>query len=323
MHRQIPGKAPLRFCVRMGENTVTPLAGYTLATRPWSFTMTAISVALGALVGLLAGSFSWAFFLLTVVGMIAIHGATNLINDYFDTKHGVDRPESPTAQYRPHPILTGQFRPAQILRAALLLYVAALAIGAYLAVVRGPVLLAFLGVGLIASVLYSGTGLRYKPRALGEVSVFLMWGPLTVCASYYIQARSWTGIETALLVSIPQGLWVALVLFANNLKDIGYDERTGVKTLAGLLGKPAARVVYLLAVVVIYGVVIVLVLVRVMPVWALATLASIPVSLGLALHLARVEEIPADADPRTAQAGMVFGLLLVGAYIAQNVLPIG
>jgi len=55
-----------------------------LASRPWSFTMTAISVSVGAALGAMAGDFSWPFYLVTLVGMIVLHAATNLMNDYYD-----------------------------------------------------------------------------------------------------------------------------------------------------------------------------------------------------------------------------------------------
>jgi len=34
--------------------------------------------------------------------MVAMHAAGNVINDYFDSRHQVDRPDSPTVKYRPH-----------------------------------------------------------------------------------------------------------------------------------------------------------------------------------------------------------------------------
>ena len=67
--------------------------------------MTAISVALAAVVGVDHYRIRWGVFALLLVGMIFVHAATNLINDYFDVRHGVDHPESPTARYREHPIL--------------------------------------------------------------------------------------------------------------------------------------------------------------------------------------------------------------------------
>ena len=55
-----------------------------LAMRPWSFSMSAISVSVGAAFAATHGSFSWSLYLLSAVAMIALHGGVNLMNDFFD-----------------------------------------------------------------------------------------------------------------------------------------------------------------------------------------------------------------------------------------------
>ena len=62
-----------------------------LATRPWSFSMSAISVTIGS-VWATEGVFSFGRYFLTLLGMVALHGATNLLNDYYDVKNQVDMP---------------------------------------------------------------------------------------------------------------------------------------------------------------------------------------------------------------------------------------
>ncbi len=52
--------------------------------RPWSFSMSAISVSVGAAFAATHGSFSWSLYLLSAVAMIALHGGVNLMNDFFD-----------------------------------------------------------------------------------------------------------------------------------------------------------------------------------------------------------------------------------------------
>jgi 1,4-dihydroxy-2-naphthoate octaprenyltransferase len=69
-----------------------------LASRPWSFAMTAISVSVGSACGAIDGDFSWTYFLTTLLGTVLLHAATNLINDYYDVKSGVDTQEVSTAQ---------------------------------------------------------------------------------------------------------------------------------------------------------------------------------------------------------------------------------
>jgi 1,4-dihydroxy-2-naphthoate octaprenyltransferase len=283
--------------------------------------MTAVAVTVGSLMALqLTGSFALVLYLLTLIGMIAVHGATNLINDYFDVRHGVDRPEAPTAQYRPHPLLLGVFSGRQILASALALYALAALIGLYLTWLRGWPVVALAGLGGLASFFYTADPVKYKHHALGELSVFFMWGPLMVSGSYFVQTAGWQEISTVLLVAIPIGLFVAAVLLANNLKDIGYDEKFAVRTLGNLLGLRRGRWLFEALVLMAYAIIIVLALARLLPLWALIVLLSLPKMRSLFRNLSG-ENIPADADPQTAQLALAFGLLLVAGLLLGKVWP--
>jgi 1,4-dihydroxy-2-naphthoate octaprenyltransferase len=113
---------------------------------------------------------------------------------------------------------------------------------------------------------------------------------------------------------------VALVIFANNLKDISFDRGSGVWTIANLLGRDRALRAFCAGLAAAYAVVAALVALRVIPVWGLAVLLSSPLAVRLASDLMKCTEVPVDADPRTARAGMVFGLLLLGAFLLQALL---
>jgi 1,4-dihydroxy-2-naphthoate octaprenyltransferase len=291
------------------------------ATRPWSFTMTAISVILGSLLALQAGFFRPLLFVLVLTGMIAVHAATNLINDYFDHRHGVDQQDSATAQYRRHPILSGVFTPRQVLGAAIVLYALCFALAVLLTFWRGWFVAALAVLGALASVFYTGGPVMYKHRGLGELSVFFMWGPLMIGGAYYVQAAAFRRLAPVALIAIPQGLWVALVLFANNLKDIRLDEQTGVKTVANVLGRERALRVYTLLVGCVYLLTVLEIVAGLIPVWGLLVLLSAPLAVKLVRSLKAAADIPADADPQTAKTGTLFGLLLVAAYILEAVVP--
>ncbi|MDX1707617.1 MAG: prenyltransferase, partial [Desulfobacterales bacterium] len=110
---------------------------YVLASRPWSFSMTAISVSVGSAFAAIDGDFSWIMYVLTLVAGVFMHAATNLINDYYDVKSGVDFKGVSTGIYRPHPLLEGKLTSRQVLIEACLLYAVATCIGLYLAASRG------------------------------------------------------------------------------------------------------------------------------------------------------------------------------------------
>jgi 1,4-dihydroxy-2-naphthoate octaprenyltransferase len=284
--------------------------------------MTAVSVTVGSLLALHLGYFHWGLYLLVLVGMILAHAATNLINDYFDVRHGVDRPEAPTARYRPHPLLEGLLTPGQVLWGSFALYALAGLIGLYLITIRGwPIaLLAILGG--VASFTYTAGPIMYKHRALGELSVFLMWGPLMIVGAFYVQTGSWEEIWRVIWPSVPIGLWVALVLLANNLKDIDYDDRLGVKTLGTLLGRQRALRLYMSLVVAIYLLSGLGVVLGAIPIWGLMVFLSIPMAFKLIRSFELAPEIPADADPRTAQLATQYGVLLIVALLLEALLPL-
>jgi 1,4-dihydroxy-2-naphthoate octaprenyltransferase len=284
-----------------------------LAARPWSFTMTAISVGVGGTLAAVEGFFSWPLFLLTLIAAILMHAASNLINDFDDVRHGVDSPDVPTARYRPHPLMEGHLRLEQVRMAAHLLYLLAAAIGLFLAATRG-ILILFLGlIGTAAGITYTAPPLNYKYKALGEFSVFLMWGPLMVTGAYYVQQQNVSA--DALLISIPFGVLVALVLLANNMRDVAYDRSKGIQTLAILLGERRGISVYLGLIVAAYLAVVVMAVVGPLTLWSLIVLLSAPLAVKLLRQM--VHHIPLDADAQTAKLDTAFGLLLVLSLVAK------
>lgn len=291
---------------------------WVLATRPWSFTMTAISVGVGGAVAALDGTFDAWLFLVTLIGAICVHGATNLINDYFDYKSGVDRPGAPTTLYRPHPLVQGMISPQAVLWVSLGLYGISGLIGLYLIWLKGLELLGFVLIGALASFFYTAGPIKYKYIALGELSVFLMWGPLMVGGTYFVQTGSLS--PNALLISLPFGLLVALVLLANNLRDIEYDGSVGIRTLGTLLGQRRTLYLYQGLIILAYLAVIVLIALRVLSPWGLLVFFSAPLALRLirALH----QQIPNDADARTAQLDTFFGIWLIVGLVLQKIFPL-
>jgi 1,4-dihydroxy-2-naphthoate octaprenyltransferase len=289
-----------------------------LATRPWSFTMTAISVGVGGAVAALDGAFDVWLFLLTLVGAVCVHGATNLINDYFDYKSGVDRPGAPTTLYRPHPLVQGLISPRAVLWVSVGLYAIAAIIGLALLALKGAGLLWFILVGAIASFFYTAGPIKYKYLALGELAVFLMWGPVIVGGTYFVQRGSLS--LDAVLISVPFGLLVALVLLANNLRDIDYDRSAGIATLGTLLGQQKTRVLYQGLILLAYLAIALLIALKILSPWGVLVFFSAPVAFRLIRTLQR--EIPNDADARTAQLDTLFGVWLIVGLILEKIFPL-
>jgi len=285
-----------------------------LASRPWSFTMTAISVSVGGALAALDGPFDWPLGLLALLSAVLLHAATNLINDYYDVINGVDTVQSATAQYRPHPLVEGLIPVAHVRWVAYGLFSLAAIIGLYLTLVCGSAVLIIGLVGLLAGLTYTAPPLKYKYVALGEVSVFLMWGPLMVEGAYFVQRQSLS--VQAFWVSLPFGVLVALVLLANNIRDIDLDRRRGIRTLAILLGRRLGLNAYLSLMILAYAGILALALSGVLTMWVLIIFASLPLAVKLLRQMTRA--IPANADALTAKLDTAFGLLLVVSLIIEG-----
>ena len=286
-----------------------------LASRPWSFSMTAISVSVGGALAAIYGPFSWFLFLLTLAGTILLHAATNLINDYYDVKSGVDTQEVATAQYRPHPLVEGKLEARHVRTATYILYALSSLIGIYLVATRGWELLWIGLIGIFASLTYTAPPLKYKYSALGEISVFLMWGPLMVAGSFFVQRQEFS--LNAFWISLPFGVLVALVLLANNIRDITHDNNKNILTLAIVLGQRKSILLYGTLVVVAYLGIILMSIFGPLYLWSLIVLASLPLALRLLKQMKA--NVPDDADARTAQLDTAFGVLLVISLVLAGV----
>ena len=289
---------------------------WVMASRPWSFSMTAISVSVGSALAAIDGTFSWIFYLLALIAGVFMHAATNLINDYYDVKSGVDFKGVSTGIYRPHPLLEGKLAPRQVLIEACVLYVVATIIGLYLAADRGWPLIGIGLIGVFASITYTAPPFKYKYIALGELSVFLMWGPLMVMGSYFIQRQAFS--INALLISIPFGILVALVLLANNIRDISHDRSKGIRTLPIIIGERNGLRLYSTLVILAYAGMIGMSIAGPLYMWSLIVVLSLPLALKLIRQM--MQKIPDDADAQTAKLDTAFGLLLVASLVLEGLI---
>ncbi|MBZ4652934.1 MAG: 1,4-dihydroxy-2-naphthoate octaprenyltransferase [Peptococcaceae bacterium] len=203
-----------------------------ISLRPWSFTAAIVPVTLGAFLALNEGFFNVTLFGLSLFASIAIQAGTNLINSYGDFISGVDTEESATTV----PFLVkGILKPKQMLGAGILFFALAGTIGLYLVNLRGWPLLLLGILGTIGGYTYTAGPVPYKYKGLGSFLVFFLMGPMMVWGAYFVQTgnHSWTAVWS----SLPVAFLVSGILHANDLRDLEFDGKAGIKTLALMLGR--------------------------------------------------------------------------------------
>ncbi|OGP78737.1 MAG: hypothetical protein A2V86_17155 [Deltaproteobacteria bacterium RBG_16_49_23] len=301
-----------------GKRLKQRMKDYFIATRPWSFTMSLISVSIGTLIATEDAPILLGWYVLVCIGIVCFHATANVYNDYFDTRYQVDQPDAPTARYRPQPILAGMFTPAQLLTEAVVLNGITILIGLILSFGRSMLVFWIGLVGFLACVFYTAGPVKFKYKAWGEFFVFLMWGPLMFEGAFAVQRQALS--LKAFYISIPFGILVGMVLLANNIRDIAYDSRQGIKTIGILLGSRRSIFLYAGLILAAYLYVIGMVLAGILSPWGLLVLLSLPKAISLLKSF--MKKIPEAADAVTAQLNTIFGLLLIVSLLLNRMVPL-
>lgn len=241
--------------------------------RACVFPLTLTSAAIGGLLAVGDPGFDPWLFGLAGAGLLAAHGANNLMNDFFDLSSAVDTQSYPRALYAPHPVLSGLISKRGLATASVVVNLVSLAILVVLAIERGRPIVAFALAGFVVSAGYAAPPLRLKKRGLGEPGVFIVWGPLMVGGTYYAATGS-VPVEV-LAASLPFALLATTVLMGKHVDKIKWDAPQNIKTLPVILGQEAARGATLGMMIAFYASVIALVAWGALPAWTLVSLAGI------------------------------------------------
>jgi len=292
------------------------IKGLLAGIKPLSLMISVVSVSVGTAVAALHGSVHWPHYFLTLLGSVFLHAGANVINDYFDYEKEIDRRGASSSYATEGRVLVERWlKPWQVVLTASILFALSVPIGLYLTMVRGIPVFVLGFIGFLTGLFYTARPIGLKYLALGEPAVFFMWGPLMVSGAYYVQRGEFSA--QALWISLPIGMLVALILLANNIRDLDFDGVEGVRTIAGFLGRRGAVMLYRLLVALVYGVTILLVVTGHLSAWSLLTLLSLPVAIKLGRMIRG--EVPGDADARTGQLDTVFGFLLVLSISLQRI----
>lgn len=255
------------------------------ALMPPMYSVAIFPIALGtAVAAAQTHTLNWQVFLTFVLSAILILAWENLSNDVFDAETGIDANE-PTSLVN----LTGNktliFWIGNLCLALGILGILAIAWWQHDLTILGLILLCC-GLGYI----YHGPPFRLGYCGLGEILCFFSFGPLAVSAAYYSQTQAWSG--TSMAVSLILGVSTSLILFCSHFHQVADDLAAGKRSPVVRLGtrRSAQLLPWLCGL--IFGLIALLVVLKVFPIWLLIVFLSLPTAINLSRHALTYHDQP-------------------------------
>ena len=288
------------------------MRAWLVAARPPTLLASIAPVLVGSGLAIGQGVFRWDAFVVTLITAVLLNIAVNFANDASDAARGAD------TEYRigpPRVVASGLLTARQVWTGTAVVLALACGGGVYLTVISGSLILWIGGAAIVALLTYTGGPWPYGYKGLGEVAVFVFFGPAAVVGSRYVHDGTVPG--EAWLLAIPVGFLVTAILVANNVRDLETDRDTGKRTLAVILGQPGTRILYAALVSGAFVAIGVFAGVGLVSRRALIAFAAVPLAIRPLRRVLRDTEGPSlvAALKATALLHLAFGALL-GAGVA-------
>jgi len=234
-----------------------------IATRSGVTLVTVYTCVIAGLLALRDHYFSFFPWLILTLGLFIAHGTNNLLNDYTDFSRGVDKDNYFRTQYGVHPLVQDFWTKPQQLRWFMVSGVIAFLAGLFALFYThfSPIVIVYFALGALVLLLYT---YPLKYFGLGELFIFLIWGPIMVSGVYIVLALgqpdgNLNNIWNVVLAGVPFGLSVASINVGKHIDKMKEDKKKGVGTLPVRIGETAARYLNIAVLILIYLVVVYLV----------------------------------------------------------------
>jgi len=290
------------------------------ATRAPFLSATFAPVLLGLAVAARAGILDPLTAVITLVAASSVHLGLNVANDVFDTLQGADDANTtPTKFSGGSRVLQNalvSMREMSMLAGGC--YGVAIALGLILMILRfSPELVAITAVGLFISVAYTMPPLKLVYRGWGEISTAIGFGPVMLLGTYVVQSRGVISAEAALL-SVTVALFVAMILYVNEIPDRAGDSKAGKRTLPVRWSKSTVIRGFDWAAIGAFLAVAAGVALGILPAWTILMLVAIPLAMHVHAGLVAAYDNPyelTDAMAANIRLHLVASLLLLAGYL--------
>jgi len=292
---------------QVNPDTTTPASAWLLATRPKTLPAAVAPVVVGSAMAHVDQHFAFWPAMACLAVALLLQVGVNLANDYFDFTKGVDTED------RLGPLRvtqSGLIAPDRVKSAMTVIFVLSLLPGLYLIGIGGWPVGVIGAASILAALAYSGGPFPLASHGLGDLFVFIFFGLVAVCGTYYVQAFQLTPM--VLVMGVIVGLMITAILVVNNLRDIKTDRNTGKRTLAVMIGEHKTRWEYAFLLAGAYAIPAFLWLGDLASAWLLLPLATLP----LAFLQVRLIRQPSDGPTlndllsKTAKLAFFYSVLL-------------
>ncbi|NQS75811.1 MAG: 1,4-dihydroxy-2-naphthoate polyprenyltransferase [Peptococcaceae bacterium] len=287
-----------------------------LAIRPKTLPASIGPVVMGTALALGDGVFRFGPAAAAFVAALLLQIGSNLANDVFDFIKGTDTRE------RTGPVRVtqaGLLSPRRVKSGMWVVFALAVLLGAYLVWVGGWPIIVIGILAIAAAIAYTGGPYPLGYHGLGEVLVFIFFGPVAVCGTYYVQALELTTVVW--WASLPMGFLISALLVVNNIRDIETDKKTGKKTLAVRLGLFGAQMEYYILLAVSMAIPLVMYLCGLSSPWILISWLSLFLIPPLTRDIRLKKGAPLNVTlAGTARLGLVFSILFSIGYLLNKLL---
>jgi 1,4-dihydroxy-2-naphthoate octaprenyltransferase len=199
---------------------------------------------------IVSGNFSWINFLVVLIMGMALHTATNVYNDIYDTKQGTDAVNVHRNEFSGGSGILQNFphlmnRMYWIARSSLIL--ALIATGILTLLIDRQLWILLWSLYLLSaffSKYYTAAPIKLAYRGFGEFSVWFAFGPMAILVAAVSQN---VGIRSEILWAMPPtGLSTLSILLVGQLIDLKADSMAGKRGVAARLGSGFASWMYLI-----------------------------------------------------------------------------
>ena len=271
------------------------LKEFFMCTRPHSYPASIAPVLFGATYALgYESKFSILKFILFLLACLLIQAATNLFNEYYDYRHGLDKIDSEGISGS---IVKGNLSPREVMIGALVLYVLAFILGLILTFMTSLYVLLVGLVCMLAGYFYTGGKYPIAYSPFGEVVSGFFMGTIIISLSFYFQ----TGYVNAdiIVVSLPLFIMIGAILLANNIRDLDNDKESGRRTYAILVGRNNAIKTMAISFIIVYLLNVLFIITKYASWWNLLVFVTIPLAIKI------IKGFSANNDKKTMAPYMV------------------